>query len=387
MVGGRAFTSVVMQRNCHEFIAYENLVSSRRGADRRQQGPAGAQAPIDQVVPLVRRALKVLSDREVSPQLGLLKSTLLQLDSTFSERTYGVGSFRDFAQKLANAGHVRLREHGRNVLVELADGNGHLRAEDTPHGAGAGAGQQPETREAQRESHGRQSEQADVQPPAAGEPRAADGIRAVRRIFQSAPNPPRFPMYVRQAKQFMRGVDPQFDERQYGFGTLQDLLRACQREGLFRIERDRQGVIRLFPGNIMQPSTGADDPEEEDLQPEAPPSSAGEGAEEWGHGGLRRWTPNRLTPRIPDDRDGGTMEEARSSEVVDGDVVQELDLQQVVDGEEAPPAAPEPRRGRGSRKRAASHPRAAKKEPAAPRARKGAARPRTSRARKTPPSE
>src|SRR5687767_5782179 len=122
VVGGRAFTSVVMQRNCHEFIAYENLVSSRRSADRgRQPGPAGAQSPIDQVVPLVRRALKVLSDREVSPQLGLLKSTLLQLDSTFSERTYGVGSFRDFADKLAAAGHVSVREMGRNVVVERSE--------------------------------------------------------------------------------------------------------------------------------------------------------------------------------------------------------------------------------------------------------------------------
>src|SRR6187431_1851632 len=141
VVGGRAFTSVVMQRNCHEFIAYENLVGSRRGGDRGGR----QQAPVDQIVPLVRRALKVLSDREVSPQLGLLKSTLLQLDSTFSERTYGVGSFRDFAQKLANAGHVRLREHGRNVLVEQADGNGHLRAEDTTSPSGPAAA--PERRE------------------------------------------------------------------------------------------------------------------------------------------------------------------------------------------------------------------------------------------------
>src|SRR3954465_4414408 len=123
VVGGRAFTSLVMQRNCHEFIAYENLVGSRRFQDR---GPKSVpmstqQTPLDQVVPLVRRALKVLSDREVTPQLGLLKSTLLQLDSTFSERTYGAGSFRDFAQKLAAAGHVVLRESGRNVLVELAE--------------------------------------------------------------------------------------------------------------------------------------------------------------------------------------------------------------------------------------------------------------------------
>src|SRR5215203_6515960 len=100
VVGGRAFTSLVMQRNCHEFIAYENLVGSRRTADRgRQPGPV-SQSGIDQALPLVRRALKVLSDREVTPQLGLLKSTLLQLDSTFSERNYGASSFRDFMEKV-----------------------------------------------------------------------------------------------------------------------------------------------------------------------------------------------------------------------------------------------------------------------------------------------
>jgi hypothetical protein len=388
VVGGRAFTSVVMQRNCHEFIAYENLVSSRRGADKRQPGPVGAQAPIDQVVPLVRRALKVLSDREVSPQLGLLKSTLLQLDSTFSERTYGVGSFRDFAQKLANAGHVRLREHGRNVLVELADGNGHLRAEDTPQSAGPSAGHQGHPRDQHHEAQGRQPQQVDVPdvpPPAGGEPRAADGIRAVRRIFQSAPNPPRFPMYVRQAKQFMRAVDPQFDERKYGFGTLQDLLRACQRDGLFRIERDRQGVIRLFPGNIMQPSTGVDD-EDEDIQSEAPPQSVAATVEEWAREAAPSLEAESVPTGMPHDRRDEMMDEARRSDVVDGDVVQELDVRQVVDGEEAPPAVEEPRRGRGSRKRATGQPRAPKKE-AAPRARKTPARPRPPRSRKTTPSE
>ena len=74
VVGGRAFTSLVMQRNCHEFIAYENLVGSRRsGRSRTADRPGVAQASIEQAVPLVRRALKVLTDREVSPQLGLLE--------------------------------------------------------------------------------------------------------------------------------------------------------------------------------------------------------------------------------------------------------------------------------------------------------------------------
>src|SRR5688572_5494095 len=123
VVGGRQFTSQTMQKNCHEFIAYENLVGSSRGPRQSGRGskPSTAGANISQVLPLVKRALKVLADREVAPQLGLLKSTLLQLDSTFSEREYGAGSFRDFMEKVAAAGAVTLKESGRSVLVELRE--------------------------------------------------------------------------------------------------------------------------------------------------------------------------------------------------------------------------------------------------------------------------
>ena len=205
----------------------------------------------------------------------------------------------------------------------------------------------------------------------------------MRRIFQSAPNPPRFPMYVRQAKQFMRNVDPTFDERKYGFGTLQDLLRACQRDGLFRIERDRQGVIRLFPGNIMQPSTGADDPEE-DVQRDVIEAPVAESAQGWGRDESTAVEAESAPAHSggADRRDEMPGDEP-AAEVVDGDVVREMEVQQVVDGEEAPPAAA-PKRGRGTRKRAAQ-PRAAKKtESAAPRARKSAAKSsRPPRSRKT----
>src|SRR5258705_4412587 len=89
VVGGRAFTSMILQRNCHEFIAYENLTRSKSAAPAKAgDRPVAARAslPLAQAFPVVRRALKILADREVSPQTGLLKSTLLQLDSTFSER-------------------------------------------------------------------------------------------------------------------------------------------------------------------------------------------------------------------------------------------------------------------------------------------------------------
>src|SRR6516225_11436721 len=66
VVGGRAFTSVILQRNCHEFIAYENLPGARRASKGGRPTPAPSSSPIAQAIPIVRRALKILADREVS---------------------------------------------------------------------------------------------------------------------------------------------------------------------------------------------------------------------------------------------------------------------------------------------------------------------------------
>ena len=114
-----------------------------------------------------------------------------------------------------------LRESGRNVLVELAEqtngsGGDDGRAVHQPRQAGPA--RPPEEKDANEEaapSNGSRSE-----------PRTADGIREVRRLFQSARTPPRWPMYIRQAKQFLRNVDGTFDERKYGFASLVDLMRA-----------------------------------------------------------------------------------------------------------------------------------------------------------------
>src|SRR5262249_55927128 len=95
VVGGRAFTSTILQKNCHEFIAYESVIDDRprhpperqdrqHGPDRqdrqdRQHGPQGQQPPpqqqkpphkrvaldLAQAMPLVERALGVLERREV----------------------------------------------------------------------------------------------------------------------------------------------------------------------------------------------------------------------------------------------------------------------------------------------------------------------------------
>ena len=58
-------------------------------------------------------------------------------------------------------------------------------------------------------------------------------------------------------KQILRSVDENFDERRYGFTGIVEALRYCQREGLFRLDRDRQGVLRVYPGPVLQRASTA----------------------------------------------------------------------------------------------------------------------------------
>jgi uncharacterized protein (TIGR00288 family) len=274
VVGGRQFTSMTMQKNCHEFIAYENLVGSRgRGGERGGKAAAGgAVSEISKALPLVKRALKVLSEREVAPQLGLLKSTLLQLDSTFSEREYGAGSFRDFMEKVAQTGAVTLRNAGRSMMVESReDGDVEISAPQSEATSGgrvlsdpaAAVGDQVLSDPADRRATDDEEESLPQSPMT-----MQDGIRAVQHALATASPAPRWPMYVRQAKQYLKSRIENFDERKYGFATVVDLLRAAGKEGVLRIERDRHGAVRIFPGQKL--SAPPPMPDVEEMMDEAP---------------------------------------------------------------------------------------------------------------------
>jgi hypothetical protein len=60
------------------------------------------------------------------------QTTLLQLDSTFTERDYGASTFRDFIEKMAAAGYVNLKQVDRSLLVELKDVEGGQSAPAAP---------------------------------------------------------------------------------------------------------------------------------------------------------------------------------------------------------------------------------------------------------------
>jgi hypothetical protein len=158
VVGGKAFTSTILQQNCHEFISFESLLSdvpvsvslpgeqrqvlmqphqqpqpqqrprgerggergerTERGGDRGDRRQRPAPLELEQAMPLVERALQVLERRAVQPQLGLLKSTMLQLDSAFNERAYGASSFSDFVEKLKRAEMVHVSGTGGRYIIE-----------------------------------------------------------------------------------------------------------------------------------------------------------------------------------------------------------------------------------------------------------------------------
>jgi hypothetical protein len=81
-------------------------------------------------------------------------------------------------------------------------------------------------------------------------------------------------MYVRNVKQILRSADPAFDERRFGINGSLELVRACQRDGVLRLERDRRGVLRVFPGVALQRQPVEGEPASE--LPGAPAAAAGE---------------------------------------------------------------------------------------------------------------
>jgi len=263
VVGGQQFTSGIMQRNCHEFIAYENLLGASSGRRHAERGVRVERVPIEQAIPLVTRGLKVLADREVSPQLGLLKSTLLQLDSTFSERSYGAGSFRDFVEKLEKIGLVHLKEVKGSLLVTATEAVDDVQTpvDGTEGQDGAAASNGTPSNGASTNgatngaTNGGSSRDGDGENGAARDSLVAvvgsqvEGLQEFKRILATG-EVRRWPMYLRNVKQLIRQVSAEFDERAYGFANLVDLLRAAARDNLVRVDRDRQGVIRVFQGAV-----------------------------------------------------------------------------------------------------------------------------------------
>jgi hypothetical protein len=214
------------------------------------------------------------------------------------------------------------------------------------------------------------------------EAQQAESVQVAAQLFARAKQTPRWPMYVRQIRQFFRNADETFDERKLGFPGIVEFLRACQKDGLLRLERDRQGVMRVFPGPKLQrpaPAPGVDpgnaaDPMSEPTQPGNEPELP-----------LEEAAPKSMFTRVTDaGPSGGEQQSPRASaaeeedlSVGPGNVARPGDPLQARRARKTPVRAP----GRTAVSPRTAAPRSAAPRTAAPRAPRAAA-PRAPRARK-----
>jgi hypothetical protein len=248
VVGGRAFTSTILQKNCHEFIAYESVMDDSRPRSaphkeqpqpQQQQPPQYAERPpqqqqqqrpphgkrvaldLAQAMPLVERALGVLERREVRPQLGLLKSTMLQLDSTFNEKAYGASSFTDFVEKLQKSDYVEVTGGEGRYMIRMK---------------GGGVPEKP----------GAKPEQAI--------PLLRDVLETHRMEVDSGASADELAEWVHQER-------PNFDWQEYGFQEFSELLNYAQDKGLVKIQADEEKGLTVFLGAEFHPPAPPPEPE------------------------------------------------------------------------------------------------------------------------------
>jgi len=260
VVGGKAFTSTILQKNCHEFISYESMLDDSRSSRQPQPQQAGQHPPqpgervrpngdqrqggkrpvldLHQAMPLVERALQVLERREVRPQLGLLKSTMLQLDSSFSERAYGAGSFTDFIEKLRKAD-----------LIQVTGGEGRYMIQRRRTGA-------PEKT---------------VKP--------EEALPFLRDVLENHRMEVEDGVAVDDLAQWVKDEAPQFDWTAYGFQEFSEFLNYAQDKTVVRMVPDETTQTLLVylgaefhPPALPEPEPlpVEEQPEEEEKQPVVP---------------------------------------------------------------------------------------------------------------------
>ena len=227
IVGGKAFTSNILQQNCHEFISYESLIRDDRktepqkqqsGKDQSGQGQRGKKRRLKtldlaRAVPLIKRTLQVLERRNVQPQLGLLKSTMLQLDSRFSEKDYGASSFSELILKLREAGYVKVSGSGGQATIETK------------------AATEPAKR---------------VVKPAEALPVLRDILETHRIDLEDG-------CLADELETWVSDEAPGFDWQDYGFQGFAELLNYAQDKLVARVEPDEKEGLRVFLGPEFYP--------------------------------------------------------------------------------------------------------------------------------------
>jgi hypothetical protein len=198
------------------------------GEKKKEMAPAVRPPALDLALsmPLVERALQVLERRNVQPQLGLLKSTMLQLDSTFNESAYGARSFSDFVERLKKADLVFVRGTGGRYFIERKFTARH----DKP---------MPRPDEAL--------------------PMLRDTLETHRLEFEEGGRP------AGELFTWMQEEYPKFDHKNYGFQEFTEFLNFAQDKTVVRTEPREDGVMVFLGAEFYPPALPSKEVREEDL--------------------------------------------------------------------------------------------------------------------------
>jgi len=179
-------------------------------------------------MPLVERALQALERRSVRPQLGLLKSTMLQLDSAFSEKAYGSGSFTDFVEKLQKANFVHVTGGEGRYMIKRIGAAG--------------------------------PEKSTVRPEAAL-PVLRDVLETHRmEVDEGVPSD--------ALAEWVKQEHPDYDWKQYGFQEFSELLNYAQDKLVVRINPDEEKGLTVYLGPEFHPPAPPEPPPEPVIEEE-----------------------------------------------------------------------------------------------------------------------
>ncbi len=196
-VGLRASTSRLLPAACDEFLFYESLggvdIPQAKVIRRGTSAPTHPTRDVESLDVLVSQTLGGLhraAENEV--RISQLKRALLRKDSTFAESDYGFRSFSELLRNLAERGTVHLDSSSRrgDPVVSF-----------------------PES--------GR------------GEGSAFELLVSTMRAMK-----PGKPVALSGLKDEMRKADPEFSEKQYGYGGFLQFVKAANTQGVVDIEYD-----------------------------------------------------------------------------------------------------------------------------------------------------
>lgn len=98
ILSGEAFTSKLIIKNCDEFISYELIANIRKS---EHQEETSLQKDLSHAIDLLKDSLRLLEDEGNKLDYSGIKTKMLQIDPTFTEKKIGFSSFGNFIKSVS----------------------------------------------------------------------------------------------------------------------------------------------------------------------------------------------------------------------------------------------------------------------------------------------